>query len=211
MDIGTVIGLLTGAGLIVSAIVMGGSAGMFINIPGIMIVIGGTLAVALIKFSLSDILGSMGIAAKTFFVKVVPPLAAIEQITELATIARKEGLLGLDGKEFGDEFLAKGMGMMIDGVAADQVQLVLSRELQYSTERHKKGQNIFKGMGSSAPAFGMVGTHILHLAQIRFSEKIQPSDAFRTKKFSNFFKLSKLNEKIHIKYNSFLQKKLGVG
>ncbi len=133
---------------------------MFINIPGLMIVVGGTIAATLIKFTLMDVLGSMGIAMKTFFVKVVSPIAAIETITELAQIARKEGLLGLDGKEFDDEFLAKGMGMMIDGVSPEQVQMVLNRELQYSTERHKKGQNIFKGMGSAAPAFGMVGTLI---------------------------------------------------
>jgi chemotaxis protein MotA len=160
MDIATVIGLVTGAGLILSAIIMGGSAGMFVNVPGLMIVVGGTIAATLIKFSLADVLGSMNIAMKTFFVKAVSPIAAIEQIIELATIARKEGLLGLDGKEFDDEFLAKGLGMMIDGVPPEQVQAVLSRELQYSTARHKKGQNIFKGMGSAAPAFGMVGTLI---------------------------------------------------
>jgi chemotaxis protein MotA len=160
LDIATVIGLVTGSLLILSAIFMGGSAGIFLNIPGLMIVVGGTLAATLIKFPLADVLGSMAIAMKTFFVKVTAPGPMIERITELAQVARKEGLLGLDGKDFGDEFLAKGMGMMIDGVPPEQVQMVLSRELQYSTERHKRGQNIFKGMGSAAPAFGMVGTLI---------------------------------------------------
>ena len=62
MDIATIIGLLSGAGLILSAILMGGSAGMFINIPGLMIVVGGTMAATLIKFTLMDVLGSMGTA-----------------------------------------------------------------------------------------------------------------------------------------------------
>jgi chemotaxis protein MotA len=160
VDIATVIGLFFGAVLIVAAVVMGGSAALFVNVPSILIVVGGTLAATLIKFSLRDVIGSVGVAMKTFVVRLQPPSAVIQRITELAQVARKEGLLGLDGKDFGDEFLGKGMTMMIDGVPPEQVTTTLQRELLYSTERHKKGQNIFKGMGSAAPAFGMIGTLI---------------------------------------------------
>jgi chemotaxis protein MotA len=160
MDAATVIGLFAGAALIVSAIVMGGSAAVFVDGPGSLIVLGGTVAATLVRFPLADVIGSLGVAAKTFFVRTISPVRAIERITALAQIARKEGLLGLDGKDSGDEFLARGIGMMIDAVPSEQVTTVLARALQYSTERHDKGRRIFKGMATAALAFGVVGTLI---------------------------------------------------
>ena len=56
MDIATIIGLIGGTVLILSAIVLGGSAVMFLNIPGILIVVGGTLAACFIKFSMADVI-----------------------------------------------------------------------------------------------------------------------------------------------------------
>ena len=160
MDIATVIGLVVGVALVLAAIVLGGSAGMFVNVSGILIVLGGTLAVTFIKFSLHDVLNTLAVVMKTFLFRLVSPVTAIEQITDFANVARRDGVLALEGKEVADPFFAGALRMIIDGLEPDHVSTVLRRELQYSAERHRKGQSIFKGMGAAAPAFGMIGTLI---------------------------------------------------
>jgi len=160
MDIATIVGLSVGSVLIVAAIILGGSAMIFINVPSLIIVAGGTLAATLIKYSIADMTNTVSVILKAFFVKVVSPVTIVDRIKEMAEIARREGLLALEGKDHGDAFLSKGLGLLADGVDARQVVTVLDRELQYSRERHKKGQNILKGMGATAPAFGMIGTLI---------------------------------------------------
>ena len=73
MDIATIIGLLGGTALVVSAIVMGGAAIIFINVPSALIVVGGTLAASFIKFSMSDVINSVKVAIKAFTVQIDPP------------------------------------------------------------------------------------------------------------------------------------------
>ena len=160
MDIATIIGLTAGSILITAAIILGGSALIFINIPSLLIVLGGTIAATLIKYSIADMVNTISVIMKTFSVKNASPVELVDHIKDMAEIARREGLLALEGKDHGDEFLSKGLSLLADGVDASQVVMVLDRELQYSKDRHKKGQNILKGMGATAPAFGMIGTLI---------------------------------------------------
>lgn len=160
MDIATIIGLAAGSVLITAAIILGGSALIFINIPSLLIVLGGTIAATLIKYSIADLVNTVSVVMKTFIFKISSPVDLVDRIKEMADVARREGLLALEGKDHGDPFLQKGLGLLADGVDASQVVMVLDRELQYSKERHKKGQNILKGMGATAPAFGMIGTLI---------------------------------------------------
>jgi len=91
MDIATIIGLLGGTGLVVSAIIIGGSALIFINIPGLLIVLGGTFATNFIKFSMKDVLSSMKVAMKAFLVKLQPADEVIEEMIKFTRIAKKEG------------------------------------------------------------------------------------------------------------------------
>lgn len=160
MDIATVIGMGAGVVLVVGAIILGGNAGIFINVPSLIIVVGGTLAATMMKYSLSDMANTVSVMMKSFFTKSTPPLEMIDRIKELADVVRREGMLALEGRDFGDAFLAKGLGMLIDGTEPEQVSAVLERDLYYMRERHKKGQSILKGMGATAPAFGMIGTLI---------------------------------------------------
>lgn len=99
MDLATLLRLLGAFAIIVSAIFVGGSAGMFVNLPGLLIVVGGTLAVTLMKFSFGETLGSFKVAMKAFFHKPEPPKGLIEAGVELANVARKEGMLGLEKQD----------------------------------------------------------------------------------------------------------------
>ena len=160
MDLATLIGVVGAISCIIAAIMMGGEMGMFVNAPSIMIVIGGSIAVVMMKFSLSNMLGAFGVALKAFIHKIQQPREIIEQSVELANVARKEGLLGLENVEVKNEFLAKGISMVVDGNPPELVHKILSREISLSIERNEVGLSIFKAIGDVAPAMGMIGTLI---------------------------------------------------
>ena len=109
---------------------------MFVNGPGLMIVVGGTLAVTLMKFPLGLTLSAFGIALKAFIHKTQHPSQIIEQSIELANVARKEGLLGLENVEVGNEFLRKGIQLVVDGNAPELVHKMLSKDISLSIERN---------------------------------------------------------------------------
>ncbi|MEA2110317.1 MAG: motility protein A, partial [Pseudomonadota bacterium] len=67
MDIATIIGIVAGAGLIIAAILMGSGLGTFIDVPSVLVVIGGSVAAMLIAFPLDRVIGSIKIALKAFF------------------------------------------------------------------------------------------------------------------------------------------------
>ncbi len=147
-------------GCIAFAILIGGQVLMFVNVPSILIVFGGTLAVTFIKYPLSHTLGAVSVALKAFFHKPELPSELILKAVELATVARREGLIALEEVKLDNEFMAKGLQFAVDGHDPEIVKRILGMEINLTIERHEVGQSIFKGMGDSAPAMGMIGTLI---------------------------------------------------
>ena len=158
MDLATLIGLLGAFGIIAAAIVVGGSAGVFFNVPSLLIVLVGTLMVTLIKFPLAHTLGAMSVAVKAFTHKPESADDLIREGVELANVARKEGILGLEGRDIKSEFLNRGIQLCVDGHEPDFVRTMLNKDINLTIERHERGQAIFKALGDVAPAMGMIGT-----------------------------------------------------
>ena len=141
-------------------IMMGGSAGTFVNGPSLLVVLGGTVLVTMMKFSLGKFLGAASIAVKAFLHKPTEPAELIENAVSLAKTARQGGLLALEDAEVPDEFMKSGLGLLIDGHAADVVRSMLTKDLNLTLQRHNDGQDIFKAIGDVGPAMGMIGTLI---------------------------------------------------
>ncbi len=160
MDLGTVIGLVLGFVLIVVSIVLDGEIGSFINIPGLVIVAGGTVAATLVAENLSNVVTSFKIAMKTFFVKPVPLADTIKTLAELAVVVRKEGLLALENQTIEDPYLAKGVRLAVDGIPPEEIKATLKAELASLKDRHARGKKLFGFMCATAPSMGMVGTLI---------------------------------------------------
>jgi len=160
MDIGTLIGLIGGAAIVVGAIVVDGTLSTFINAPSILIVVGGTIAVAMVKFPIKDLLGSLKVARNAFKDSGEEPADLIEKSVELSRVVRKEGLLALENQDVQSEFFRKGLRLCADGLEPEVVRKVLTTEMVRSVERHKSGQQIFRAIGDTAPAMGMIGTLI---------------------------------------------------
>ena len=160
MDLATLIGLIGAFGIIMASIFLGGSAGTFVNTPSLLVVLGGTVMVTMMKFSLGKFLGAAGIAVKAFLHKPTPPEELIETAVELAKTARQGGLLALEDAEVPDDFMKSGLGLLIDGHPADIVRSMLTKDMNLTLQRHNDGQDIFKAIGDVGPAMGMIGTLI---------------------------------------------------
>ncbi|MDH3977198.1 MAG: MotA/TolQ/ExbB proton channel family protein [Gammaproteobacteria bacterium] len=159
MDLATLIGMVFGTIVIVLAIITGGDFSTFVNVPGLLVVVGGTIASTLVKFSLSDCVFALKLGIKQAFVdESSDPHALVEQIKDMANKARKDGLLALEDEDFTNVFLKKGVTLCVDGQQPELVQKILAAEMENSISRMQLGARIYSGIGDAAPAFGMIGT-----------------------------------------------------
>lgn len=163
MDIGSLTGIVLGMVLVIGSIMASGSLMAFVDIPSIMIVLGGTIAATLINFNLDQVVGSVRVASKAFLQSEHDnPKEVIDNIVRFAEKARREGLLALEAEAetLDDEFMKKGVELIVDGTDAELVREILETELSFLEERHRIGASLFDTMGALAPAFGMIGTLI---------------------------------------------------
>jgi chemotaxis protein MotA len=162
MDIATVLGIVSAFGLVLAAIFMGGGLNIFVNVPSLLIVVGGTVGVTLIAYPLKDFLGVLKVVQKALFTKHIPVDELIKRFAGFASKTRKEGILALESelKDVKDEFLKKGVQLSIDGLEPQEIRDILDTEIDYVRNRHQLGAEIFTTMGTYAPAMGMIGTLI---------------------------------------------------
>lgn len=160
MDIATLIGIVGAFALVIAAVIMGGDPVTFINPESIVIVVGGSLFVVLAKFGLKQFTSAIKVAAKAFVFKLQAPQDMIEEIVEIADEARKGGLLSLENREIENEFLQKGIQLLVDGHEPDVVRAIMMKDKLLAGERHTWGAKIFSELGDVAPAMGMIGTLI---------------------------------------------------
>ncbi|MDJ0870815.1 MAG: flagellar motor protein PomA [Gammaproteobacteria bacterium] len=160
MDLATLLGLISGIGVIVGAIAVGGSLMLFVNPPSVIIVLGGTVAATLIKFPLGTFLNAFKVAMRAFRSKADDPNVLIKEALELSQVARKSGLLALENQTISNPFLKQGVQLAVDGNPPEFVRKTLNQDIDLAIERHETGQQIFRAIGETAPAMGMIGTLI---------------------------------------------------
>ena len=162
MDLSTIIGIVAAFGLMLMAITQGGPLTIFINVPSILIVFGGTFGNTLVHYPFQDVFDALNVAKKTFLHREIPVNTLIIQLMEFANKARKEGILALQSAmdDVDDDFFKKAIQMAVDGQEPVTMRSMLDTEIEYIQLRHEKGADIFTSVASYAPAMGMVGTLI---------------------------------------------------
>ncbi|HIJ55058.1 MAG TPA: motility protein A [Deltaproteobacteria bacterium] len=162
MDLATILGIVSAFGLVIIAIVMGGGIGLFINIPSLMIVVGGTLGATMINYPLKDVLRAISIVKNAFIASRSAPEDIVKQFVDFGGKARREGILALESevKNISDAFLGKGLQLSVDGLEPQAIENIMDTEVDYLRERHSLGAEILSTMGTFAPALGMIGTLI---------------------------------------------------
>ncbi|ROR01879.1 flagellar motor protein [Desulfosoma caldarium] len=162
MDIATLVGIVSAFALVLSAIIMGGGLGMFINIPSMLIVVGGTIGATMVNYPLRDVLSVIKVVKNVFFTKVWSTQEVVDRFVEFANKSRREGILALESEvpSLTDPFLVKGLQLTIDGMEPEAIRDILETEIEYLEERHKSGAEILTTMATFFPAMGMIGTLI---------------------------------------------------
>ncbi len=132
----------------------------FIDIPSFGVVIGGASAAAMMAFPLKSFLRLPMVFKKAFMNKQDDLPDIIKQLVELAEVARRDGLLALEGKmgEVEQPIIKSGIQMAIDGNDADTIESVMRTEMEAVARRHKEGKSILDQLARFAPAYGMIGT-----------------------------------------------------
>jgi len=169
MDITTLLGIISGVGLVLIAIIKGGGIGLFINVLAMMITVGGTIGATLINFPLPKVIGVISVVKKAFFHKQISSDEVIKMLVEFTRVARREGILALERRisNLEDSFLQKGIQLAIDGTPMETIRDILRIDLDSLENRHRTGQTILTAMGTYAPAFGMIGTLIGLIQMLR--------------------------------------------
>ncbi len=160
MNLSSFVGLIAGVIFIVWSIILGGDISSYYDPASIMIVVGGTLASIMISFSFEELKNLLPEMKTIFFKNKINLRDDQDRVIDLATRARREGLLTLDGEDMGDPFLQKGLELIIDGTDQELVREVLEGEIALMEEKDSMNQKILTSGAQYGPAFGMVGTLI---------------------------------------------------
>lgn len=186
MDLASIIGLVLCLALCIYGIIdSGGSVaalGHFADLPSALITFGGAFCSALAANSIAEYVAGLKSFTLIFKAQTVNTKEMIQKIIDLSNVARKEGLLSLEeaAGDLNDDFLKKGILLIVDGTDPDLVRGIMETELVSIEARHKKKISFWEDLGSNGPAWGMIGTLIglvNMLYDMEDASKIGPSMA----------------------------------
>ena len=165
MDIASLGGILLGVAMVIFGIFSSGGLaafGNFVDLPSVFITIGGSISSVLTAHKMPDFINGFKSISLPFQDKVVDPGQVIKQIIELSNVGRKEGLLALEeaANNIEDEFLKKGIMLVVDGTDPELVRGILETDLYCLQDRHGKVIGFWEKWAEMGPAWGMIGTLI---------------------------------------------------
>lgn len=163
VDIASILGLvLCGVVFIFGIISSGGvsALGNFWDLPSVFITFGGAFCCTLASYSLPNFLAGVKSFRLVFNAPTINTPEMIGRIIDLSNVARKEGLLSLEeaAADLEDEFLKKGILLIVDGTDPELVRAIMETELISVEGRHKAKIGFWDNLAAMGPAWGMIGT-----------------------------------------------------
>lgn len=132
----------------------------FVSSQSVYIVVLGSFGIVLFRSTLGEFLLMFRVCLKMFRHKIDKPEDLIDQLVELAGIARKDGMIALQNAEIDNRLLSKGINSLVDGTDPMIIRTSLERDMYITAKRHESARGTLKFAGDVAPAMGMVGTLI---------------------------------------------------
>lgn len=160
MDLATLLGLVGGTGVILGVMMVSGSIGMYIDVLSAVIVLVGAFFGVMTRWPLKNFINGNKAALLALTGKVTDTTKLIEEILELAQVARKGSVLALEKVPIEDKYLGKAIRLMVDGNDPSVINTILEVDIVRMKQRHKDGRGVMENMGDATPAFGMIGTVI---------------------------------------------------
>ncbi len=165
MDLASILGLLLCLVMFIYGIIDNAGAsnfGRYLDLPSAIITFGGSFFAVMASFSLSDFTGGLKSFMLVFKAPSTDVRGMIQKIIDLSNVARKEGLLSLEeaAGDLEDEFMKKGILLIVDGTDPELVRGIMETELISTEDRHKSKINFWETLGAMGPAWGVIGTLI---------------------------------------------------
>jgi len=167
LDLGSIIGIIAGAALMLMSMVISADyqfarLQIMWNLPSFVLVIGGSMAAIVLGNPFSRVVAGLKAFMQIFKLPDADPAQAITNIINLANMARKEGILSLEDAvtNMEDQFLKKGIMLIVDGTDPELVRNILETEMAYIEGRHADSRGVWEFLATSGPAWGMIGTLI---------------------------------------------------
>jgi chemotaxis protein MotA len=172
LDFATIIGIVLAFGAVVASALIGGVdlRILYERYEAFVLVFGGTLGATLISFPLQTFLrGFVGGFRTAFTEPVYHEREIIATLVAFAEKARREGLLALENEaaELEDEFMRKGIQLVIDGRDTDIIRKILETEASFVQERNAKAEMVFMTLGGYSPTLGIIGTVLGLIAMLK--------------------------------------------
>ncbi len=163
-DLATVLGIGGALALIVLALLLGGSPSSFIDLPAILVVGLGSLAVTLASFTVRDVVVTVSMLGQSLGSPARTPRGAALQVLSLAEYARRHGVLKMQGQILdslrGDPFLYKALSLVVDGLPEGDVEAILTQDIHAQDQRLARAGAVLRRAAEVAPAMGLIGTLI---------------------------------------------------
>jgi chemotaxis protein MotA len=160
MDLATFLGLTSGIAMVLGAIFMGGTLMEFVNVPSMMIVLGGTLASTCVAYPFEEVFQAFAAMMQIFASRKVRDAEVVNMMVRIAEISRREGLIALENIQTDNAILKKACQLIADNADKGLIRETLRIEIGSMKRRHAIGEAVFKSLAGYAPSFGMIGTLI---------------------------------------------------
>jgi len=160
MDILTLLGLLVAlGGILLGQFLEGGKIASVLQLTAFVIVIGGTTGAVMVQYTLPVFLRSLKMLPWILKPPRSDPQPIIAQIVEWSALARKNGLLALEGliEGIGDPFIQKGLQMLVDGTEPHKIRDTLEVDLDARNSMERQAAKVFESAGGYAPTIGILG------------------------------------------------------
>jgi chemotaxis protein MotA len=172
LDFATIIGLLLALAALTLSAMMGGVDAriIFARYEAFILVFFGTVGATLVSFPLKTFLRGATLGLRTAFTEpIYHEREVIATLVSFAEKARREGLLALENEAAAleDDFMRKGIQLVIDGRDTDIIRKILETEIQFVQERNSKAEAVFMTMGGFSPTLGIIGTVLGLIAMLK--------------------------------------------
>jgi len=160
-DLATLLGLVAALVLIGVAIAMNGSPFAFVDVPAILMVVLGTIAVTAISYTGDELREAQPSFRQALFRTEIDPRVGARRVLTMADKARKRGILTLQGDLYGlrdAPFLQRALAMLVDGMQVDEIERNMTLEAHASAQGRHRAAAILRRAAEVSPAMGLIGT-----------------------------------------------------
>lgn len=146
----------------VTAFIITGNSGAYLNFEAMLVVLSGTLGATLLSYHMDQIKTAYYVAKGAYTQPGTDPDAVIRVLLDLSLRSRVDGLQSLEkaGVDSTLHFLRGALDMVADNYAVDEMRDILMTEINFFKIRRQQQERVFRSMATYAPAFGLAGSVI---------------------------------------------------